>query len=92
MHPFAYSTHAWLRKVTYQFAHDTHQSEITDKAKVTATTCFFHRVINGEIPEQFKDMLQQTYLFAPEKDLDNKSNCCLWNWESYSLSTSIQKY
>jgi hypothetical protein len=34
---------------------------------------FFNHVINGEVPEKFQTFLRQTYLFALEKDPDNKT-------------------
>lgn len=55
---------------------------------------FFTGIINGEVPDQFKQFLRQTYLVALEKDPDDKtklrpglaSNQCYFGLERIQLS------
>jgi len=48
-------------------------NDTKDLRKAKAIAGFFNKVINGEIPEQFKIFLRQTYLVALEKDPEDKT-------------------
>jgi hypothetical protein len=48
--------------------------------QATALAQFFSRIVNGEVPQQFKTFIKQTYLAAlenKEKDPDDKTK--LWS-------------
>ena len=44
-----------------------------DLRRAEALAGFFSKVINGEVPVEFKQFIRQTYLVALEKDPDDKS-------------------
>lgn len=48
-------------------------NEKQDQEKADALAGFFSKVINGEVPDKFKQFIRQTYLVALEKDPDDKS-------------------
>lgn len=44
-----------------------------DLRRANALAGFFSKVINGEVPDEFKHFIRQTYLVALEKDPDDKA-------------------
>ena len=48
-------------------------SDANGLKQATILAQFFSRIVNGEIPQQFKTFIRQTYLVALEKDPEDKT-------------------